>query len=189
MSGRVSAPPPVPKNTLARIELAESALRLRDEQLEARVVYFAPDIQTNSELDAITAQVVADLQALQRDQRQSAPAMDRTEVEIALIKGLRELLEKMISSRREAFLRHKIEVIQRRITTLFFTSEVYANPTRAESEKTTFAHSDEALFHVLHHAESLVVDELRTLHYRDPSVCEDAVARYKTSRGSWWPRR
>ena len=59
---------PVPKATLARIELAENVLRLRDEQLKARVVYFEPQIQTNAELDAITAQVVAELQTLQAEQ-------------------------------------------------------------------------------------------------------------------------
>ena len=57
--GSGSRAAPVPKATLARIELAENVLRLRDEQLKARVVYFEPQIQTNAELDAITAQVVA----------------------------------------------------------------------------------------------------------------------------------
>ncbi|MCA9575583.1 MAG: hypothetical protein H6726_21975 [Sandaracinaceae bacterium] len=172
-----TAAPPVPKATLARIELAENVLRLRDEQLNARVVYFEPQIQTNAELDAITAQVVAELQSLQKEQLASAAPTDPAEIEIALMKGLRELLEKMVSARREAFLRHKIETIQRKITNLFFTSEIYANPSVAQSAKTVFAYADEALFHVLHHNEALLVDELRTLNYRDEKVKADAVER------------
>ena len=172
-----TAAPPVPKATLARIELAENVLRLRDEQLNARVVYFEPQIQTNAELDAITAQVVAELQSLQKEQLASAAPTDPAEIEIALMKGLRELLEKMVSARREAFLRHKIETIQRKITNLFSTSEIYANPSVAQSAKTVFAYADEALFHVLHHNEALLVDELRTLNYRDEKVKADAVER------------
>ena len=170
---------PVPKATLARIELAEDALRLRDEQLAARIVYFEPEIQTNAELDAITAQVVADLKALQQQQLATAPAMDSTEIEIALIKGLRQLLEKMVSSRREAFVRHKIELIQRKITNLFFTSEVYANPSAAESAKTTFGYADEALFHVLHHNAELLEDELTSLSYERQRVRDDAIERLR----------
>lgn len=175
---RAAPPPlPVPKATLARIELAENVLRLRDEQLNARVVYFEPQIQTNAELDAITAQVVAELQTLQKEQLASAAPADPAEIEIALMKGLRELLEKMVSARREAFLRHKIELIQRKITNLFFTSEIYANPSVAQSAKTVFAYADEALFHVLHHNEALMVDELRSLNYRDQKVMTDAIER------------
>jgi hypothetical protein len=174
-----AAPPPlpVPKATLARIELAENVLRLRDEQLKARVVYFEPQIQTNAELDAITAQVVAELQSLQQEQLASASPVDTSEIEISLIKGLRELLEKMVSTRREAFLRHKIELIQRKITNLFFTSEIYANPSVAQSAKTTFQYSDEALFHVLHHNEEMMVDELRSLNYQSEKVKLDAIDR------------
>lgn len=168
---------PVPKATLARIELAENVLRLRDEQLKARVVYFEPQIQTNAELDAITAQVVAELQTLQAEQLASAAPTDPAEIEIALMKELRELLEKMVSARREAFLRHKIELIQRKITNLFFTSEIYANPSVAQSAKTIFAYADEALFHVLHHNEALMIDELRSLNYRSDRVQADAIER------------
>ncbi len=175
--GSGSRAAPVPKATLARIELAENVLRLRDEQLKARVVYFEPQIQTNAELDAITAQVVAELQTLQQEQLASSSPTDPAEIEIALMKGLRELLEKMVSARREAFLRHKIELIQRKITNLFFTSEIYANPSVAQSAKTIFAYADEALFHVLHHNEALMIDELRSLNYRSDRVQADAVER------------
>jgi hypothetical protein len=168
---------PVPKATQARLELAENVLRLRDEQLKARVIYFEPQIKTNAELDAITAQVVAELQSLQAAQLASSAPADPAEVEIALMKELRELLEKMVSARREAFLRHKIELIQRKITNLFFTSEVYANPSVAQSAKTVFAYPDEALFHVLHHNESLMVDELRNLNYRNEQVMTEAIER------------
>ena len=178
-SPKAPPPLPVPRTTQARMQLAADALRLRDEQLKARVVYFNPEIQTNAELDAITAGVVAELQQMQREMLQASSPEDRGEVEITLIKGLRELLEKMLSARREAFMRHKIELIQRKITKLFFTSEVYANPSVAQSEKTTFVHADEALFHVLHHHEADILADLDRLKFKHERVRADAVERFK----------
>src|SRR5688572_2844268 len=63
--------PPMPTDdgylsTQAKISLADIALQLRDEQLEARIVHYREDLETNAELDAITAQVVNELRALQR---------------------------------------------------------------------------------------------------------------------------
>src|SRR5580658_295947 len=62
--------PPLPSDdgimsTQAKLSLANIALALREEQVQARVVHYKADLQTSPELDAITAQVVAELQQLQ----------------------------------------------------------------------------------------------------------------------------
>lgn len=172
----VSAPPPpVPKATKARMELAADVLRLRDEQLEARVVYVDPSLQTNAELDAITAQVVADLQEMQAQVKGKRAATDEQTVEIELIKSLRELLEKMLSARRETFLRHKIGLIQRRVTHLFFSSELLEDPEASRGRDLPYAHADEALYHVLRRQESSLVAEFETMTFTDPGVKKAAM--------------
>ena len=49
-----------------KISLADVALVLRDEQLEAKIDHYKAEPQTSPELDMITAQVVAELMEMQR---------------------------------------------------------------------------------------------------------------------------
>src|SRR5580692_6538313 len=74
-----NAPPAIPTaegvmSTGAKMSLADIAMQLRDEQLVARVVHYKAELATNSELDAITAQVVAELQLLQKNAIAATPA-------------------------------------------------------------------------------------------------------------------
>lgn len=170
-------PPPVPKTTKGRLDLAEFALRLRDEQLQARVVYVDPSLQTNAELDAITAQVVAELQQFQSLGLKAAASLDPQQIEIELIKEMREALEKMLSPRRDHFMRHKIENIQRKIANLYFTSEVDASAD-APTMRTTFEHADEGLYHVLKRLNPTIVGELDALPWKTPTVAREARERF-----------
>src|SRR5690606_41862130 len=70
------APIPTPEGFMtaaAKMSLADVALALRDEQLEAKVIHYKADLATNAELDAITAQVISQLQTLQAAARAAAP--------------------------------------------------------------------------------------------------------------------
>lgn len=165
---------PVPRETKGRQELAAQAMRLRDEQLRARVVYVDPSIETNAELDAITAKVVAELRELQRVGMRAKTPEDPGQVEIELIASLRQLLEKMLSARREHFLRHKLELIQRRVAKLFFTSEVKG--VEAKSDR-TFAHPDEALLSVVQGHAPAMRDELAKVQVNDERVRTEALER------------
>ncbi|HJL04917.1 MAG TPA: hypothetical protein RMH85_28960 [Polyangiaceae bacterium LLY-WYZ-15_(1-7)] len=168
-------PPPLPKATKDRAKLASEAMALRDEQLKARVVYVDPSLQTNAELDAITAKVVEELQELQRAGMKAKMPADPGQIEIELIKNLRELLEKMVSARREHFLRHKVELIQRKIANLYFTSEVYTKPEDAHAAK--YDHADEALLAALQRHLDAIVEDLLTFQYREPGAREQAIDR------------
>ncbi|MCB9600972.1 MAG: hypothetical protein H6720_11565 [Sandaracinus sp.] len=170
---RLPTPPPVPAATKDRLALAATAMRLRDEQLRARVVYVDPTLATNAELDAITAQVVAELQELQRAGMSAKMPADPQSLEIELIKTLRELLEKMVSARREHFLRHKIETIQRKIANLYFASEIRGTPERALEQ--TFHHADEALLAALQRQHDVVVEDLGRFKYGNPAVKQQAA--------------
>ncbi len=166
-----------PNSTQAKIDVATIALRLRDEQIQAKIIYFGAEQKTNSDLDKITEQVIAELQALQSASAKQAPAEDRTSLEIELIGMLRTLLEKLFSNRREGFLRKKIQDIQRRITTLFFNSELFVKISAGSSEARTFAWPDQALFYLFRkHRETLLTD-LKSFQYANPDVLQDATER------------
>ncbi|MBC7174485.1 MAG: hypothetical protein H5U40_18710 [Polyangiaceae bacterium] len=169
----------MPKTTRGRIEFAAAALKLRDEQLKAQVVYVDPDLETNAELDAITAQVVAELKRMQSEQLMPSPKLDAQQVEIELIKNLRELLEKMLSARRERFLALKVQNIQRRITGLFFSSEVLAATNDESGVRSVYSHADDAVLHALRRHEKAILDDIEKMQFVDPKVKADAIERLK----------
>jgi hypothetical protein len=155
------APKPAPSarttNTQQLIIAANSALRLRDEQLRARVQYYNSDLQTNAELDAITAQVVAELKQMAQGQASGRPTQ---EVEIELIQALRGLLEKLMSPKRSSFLLKKIEEVQRRITQLFFNSELYVRIQEGSQELPAASWPEQALYFALKRYEDFIESEI-----------------------------
>lgn len=165
--------------TRERMELAEAAIQLRDEQLRAHVVYVDPAVETNAELDAITAKVVEELKALQAAaQGARKKPTDPQQLEIELIRTLRELLEKMVSARREAFMRHKIESIQRRIIGLYLSADSFA--AGDASYETVHAHPDEALFAAYRRHNEAIRSDLKRFKYTSEDVKERALARLRS---------
>lgn len=144
-------------STQQLIIAANSALRLRDEQLRARVQYYNGDQQTNAELDAITAQVVAELKQMAQGQAGGRPTQ---EVEIELIQALRGLLEKLLSPKRSSFLMKKIEEVQRRITQLFFNSELYVRIQEGSQELPAASWPEQALYFALKRYEDFIESEI-----------------------------
>jgi hypothetical protein len=150
---------------------------LRDEQVRATVQYYGGDQRTNAELDKITEAVVAELHALRlagEDQRPSVIP----DVEIELIQILRMLLEKLFSPKRRNFIERKIRDIQRRITQLFFNSELYAQIAADAGDVPSAAWPEQALYYVLKRNEEKILEGLRTLPVEEDSVRERAVDRW-----------
>src|SRR5262249_39221699 len=60
-----SAPPSIPRgeamSQAIKDQISEMALGILEEQVQARIVHYRADLETNPELDGITAQVVASL--------------------------------------------------------------------------------------------------------------------------------
>ncbi len=166
---------PVPKATRDRMQLAQAAMRLRDEQLRASIVYVDPTVETNAELDAITARVVNELRALQQAGRNAAAPSDPQQLEIELIRTLREVLEKMVSARREAFIRHKIERIQRRVVNLYIASEV--RPSDSQIFRSTYRHPDDALLAAYRRHHEDIIADLRAMQYSGDDIMQGAVTR------------
>jgi hypothetical protein len=180
-------PPPLPAKrkddtathittTKAKAEVVASALRLRDEQIRARVVYFGADQRTNSELDAITEQVVAELRALQSAQAVAQRPQDRATIEVELIAALRGLLEKLLSGRRETFVRKKIEQVQRRITSLYFNTFLGGQD---EDRARVMQSHEQALFHALKRREAEIVADLDSMQYVDAGDRQVAIEQFR----------
>ena len=164
-------------STSAKLSLAEIAMQLRDEQLEARIVHYKGELETSPELDAVTAQVIAELKALQRSvPRQAAPLeTDRSQVEIDLIATLKQLLAKLFAPAHVAVtVQRKLGEVSKRFARLFFESELHEKIRGGAGELKTMRYGDQALYHVLAHNERRLVAELDAFDYASPDVKQDA---------------
>jgi hypothetical protein len=164
----------------AAASLAELAYKLRDEQLEARIVHYREDLQTNAELDAITAQVAAELRALQQNaqvQRNSLlPAMDPATHEREIAEALSLILGRVFKKEKLSIvLERKLAEISKRFARLFFRSELHERITANTSAPRVMRFPEQALYHMFVRAEEKLVAELESLHYSDPAMVDDSV--------------
>lgn len=168
----------------AQLSLADVALALRDEQLEAKVVHYRADLATNAELDAVTAQVIADLQSLQARGRRPAstspgPHADRREVEDELIENLHAMLGRIFKPGKLATLiERKLGEVAKRFARLFFESELADKIRGNQHEVKTIRFTDQAMYHALHRAEEAVLAELESFNYAEPELRERAREAY-----------
>ncbi len=154
---------------------AHGAARLRDEQLRARVKYYNQELATNAELDAITEQVVAELRAMGKVMDAQKLTRKAQEVEIELIQALRTTLEKLFAptaaaQARSKFLARKIEEVQRRITQLFFNSELYARLAADARDVPAATWPEQALYFAIKRHEEVLHAELEALPVSTPDV-------------------
>ena len=184
------APIPTPEGfmtTAAKMSLADVALALRDEQLEAKVVHYRADLATNAELDAITAQVISELQNLQQAARDARPASkpppiaDRGRVEIELIGNLKEMLGRVFRPGKLATLvERKLGEVAKRFARLFFESEL-ADKLRGETESIkAMRYADQAMYHALFRGQEGMIRMLESFPYVDEAVKERAKDMYFT---------
>lgn len=182
----------------AKMSLADVALALRDEQLEAKVVHYKADLATNAELDAVTAQVIADLQSLQAEARKSpstspAPGTDRAQVETELIQSLKEMLGRIFRPGKLATLiERKLAEVAKRFARLFFESELADKIRGTNDEPKAMRFYDQAMYHALQRAEGAILGHLETFQYTDGQVkhrAQDAYfAMVKTLRNDFLAR-
>jgi hypothetical protein len=171
-----TAAAPAATSTRAILDAASTALRIRDEQLRARVQYYNAEMQTNAELDAITAQVVAELKQMAHRELAKKPAQ---EIEIELIQNLRGLLEKLFSKKGSGFVVRKLDEVQRRITQLFFNSELYASLAADAKDIPAATWPEQALYFAAKRHEDAVLAELEAMAVSEPAVRERATERFQ----------
>lgn len=169
-------------STRAKMSLADIALALRDEQLQARIVHYKADLETSPELDAVTAQVVAELKALQAAHT-SGPSstsspVDKGQVEIELISAFKSELGRIFREGRvSSAIGRKIAEGAKRFAKLFFESELAERIRGTSGEQKTMRYASQALFHVLARNEAFLVRQLDAFEYASPEVQADAKAR------------
>jgi hypothetical protein len=164
----------------AKISLTDIALQLRDEQLEAKVIHYKAELATNAELDAITAQVITELQTLQAAARQapvSRPFMetDRAKIEGELIQNLTEMLARVFKRGRLATLiERKLGEVAKRFARLFFESELGDKVRGSKDELKAMRYADQALYQAIMKSEDVLLKTLRELPYTQPEVRDRA---------------
>ncbi len=169
--------------THAKMNLADVALALRDEQIEAKVVLYRAELATNSELDAITDRVIADLREMQGIKRSQserpiggAAKKDRADLEIELIQSLKEHLQRLFRpGKMGSLLERKLGEVGKRFARLFFESELHDKLRGSTHEMKKMRFSEQALYLVLSRHEPSMQRELDAFEY----VGNDAQARAK----------
>jgi hypothetical protein len=180
LEARASRPLPTAEgkmSTSAKMSLADIAMQLRDEQLQARIVHYKGEMETSPELDAVTAQVIAELKMLQGSARPpAAPGVtDRSQTEIDLIATLKTLLGKLFAKDRVAVVvQRKLGEVSKRFARLFFESELHEMIRGSGTEIKTMRYGEQAMYHVMAKNEERLLAELDHFEYSSPDVKEDA---------------
>lgn len=154
-------------------QIAEMALGLLEEQVQARIVHYKAELETNPELDAITAQVVAQLREMQGAASQEAK-VDRHAIRAAHEKTLRELLAKFFRAEGVTLLLEKrLKEIHRKLARQFFQSELH-DKTRGKdgSAPKVIQHGEQAMFYLLVRYEHRMKNELAGFDYASDEVKE-----------------
>jgi hypothetical protein len=194
------APIPTPDgfmSTAAKMSLADMALALRDEQLAAQVVHYRADLATNAELDAITAQVIVELQSLRAAARPTSTRppylQDRAQLEIELIQSLKEMLGRIFRPGKLATtLERKLGECAKRFARVFFESELADKIRGSTDEAKTMRYSEQALYHALVRAQAHVGRYLDGFQFAQDGIKERATEQYlrivKTLRNDFLAR-
>jgi hypothetical protein len=167
--------------TRQKMSLADMALMLRDEQLEARVVHYKADLETSPELDAVTESVVAELKALQRAARGPSvppPEADRAQVEIELIGTLKKQLARLFRpGELTSLVERKMAEAGKRFARLFFESELCERIRGSADEAKTMRFGVQALYLVLARNADVLNAQLERFEYQSPEELEDAKSK------------
>jgi hypothetical protein len=166
-----------------KLSLAEFAYALRDEQLQARVAHYRADLETNPELDAITAQVVAELHAMQSKAAREGsipPASSALQLEEELIKTFNAQLQRLFRAGKLASVfERKLAEASKRFARLFFQSELHEKIRGTTGDLKTMRFAEQALFRVLTRFEQHLLLELDSFDYESPEVLSRAKELYE----------
>ena len=152
--------------------LAFKALGLLEEQVQARIVHYKAELETSPELDAVTAQVVAQLKAMQSalsgddGTRLPANVMEQKQIDT-----MTKLLERLLDpARHTGFSTQSLKTVGRRIAKLFFESELHEK-TKGDKEK-TIHHPEQGIYYVLQRYKNRIRAELDGFEY-DPAAIKE----------------
>jgi hypothetical protein len=147
--------------------LAIQALGLLNEQVQARIVHYKGELQTSPELDAITAQVVAQLKAMQAAVADVGAQKTPEEMEEQLTRALAALLPRFFSAHAQ-FTTRILKPIGKRIAKLFFESELHEK-SKGDKEK-VIHHAEQGVYYVLSRYKNRLRAEAEGFEFASPDV-------------------
>jgi hypothetical protein len=165
-----------------KLSLAEFAYALRNEQVQAKIALYRADLETNPELDAITAQVVAELHAMQakaaREGSVPPPATAR-QLEAELVTSLGTQLQRLFRRKLASVFERKLTVTSKRFARLFFESELHEKIRGSQGDLKKMRFAEQALYRVLTRYEQHLLLELDSFDYESRDVLERATSLYQ----------
>jgi hypothetical protein len=156
-------------------QIAESALGLLEEQVQARIVHYKVDLETNPELDAITAQVVAQLRQMQQSMAGSA---ERTlEQKDAILaqqeRTLTGLLSRLFPTGAPSLIiERRIKRTLRSLAKVFFQSELHERTRGNDGQVKKIQHGEQAMFYLLTRYHHRMENELANFDYDSQEIRE-----------------
>lgn len=151
------------------------ALGLLNEQVQARIVHYKSDLETSPELDAITAQVVAQLKEMQATLATDTGLREAPEeIETKQIATLTQLLGRVCSGGEHGnLITQNLKPIGKRVAKLFFESELHEK-TKGDKEKRIY-HPEQGVHYVLQRYKHRIRTELEGFDYVSEDVREGTL--------------
>ncbi|WP_437594185.1 hypothetical protein [Sorangium sp. So ce1000] len=156
--------------------ITEMALGLLEEQMQARIVHYRADLETNPELDAVTAQVVAQLKVIQASASTAERGTkSREAIRDAHEKTLCGLLERVIREDGISLLvERRLKKIHRNLARLFFQSELHEKTRGRDGAPKVIHHGEQALFYVLTRYKNRIEAELDGFEFASEDAREQS---------------
>lgn len=163
---RPSSVPPL--DAQGKQQLANQALGLLREQLEAQVVLYKSELQTSPELDAITAQVVHQLRQFQQAAvGGSQPSESPIALEQQLVAALERLLRRLVVDD-HGYAARAIPPVGRQLAKRFFEAALHANT--ADNQPKVISSAEQGLYLALRQYSKAIRDTLTTFTYVSDDV-------------------
>jgi hypothetical protein len=153
--------------------IAGAALGLLEEQVQARIVHYKADLQTNPELDAITANVVAELRQMQEAMASAAPQTGeaRAAVVAEQIRTLTMLLGRLFPKAAPSLVvERRIKQCLRSLAKLFFQSELHERTRGNDGPVKTIQHGEQAMYYLLTRYSNRMQNELANFDYESQEI-------------------
>jgi hypothetical protein len=167
-SRRTPTSSPRPLSDGQKEALTIQALGLLNEQVQARIVHYKSELRTSPELDAITAQVVSQLEAMQAAAAAApAPPTPPEVLEEQQTRVLAQLLPRFFGARTQ-FATRILKPIGKKVARLFFESEL-SHKNRTEKDR-RILHPEQGLHYVLSRYKHRLRAELDGFDYASPEL-------------------
>ena len=152
--------------------ITDMALGLLEEQVEARIVHYKAELETNPELDKVTEEVVAGLRELQA----VAAGSDREPVRRESIrKGHERILAGHLArvfpkQGMSLLVERRLRLIHRNLARLFFQSELHEKTRGRDGQSKVIQHGEQAIYYLLQRYQHRLANELGAFDFADDDI-------------------